>query len=120
LRGNRSGWKTLSRTLSIEDDFDYLGEHIHIWYDPDTLQTTQYIRENTKEYRPDFLIRDKLKGDAWLVEIKPMNVNCEQQLLVRTQVAEHYIHQHSPDWKFIILYDQKIFLSPDQEKKFAF
>jgi len=53
------------------------------------------------------------------VEIKPINVNCEQQLLVRTQVAEHNIHQHSPDWKFIILYDQKIFLSPDQEKKFA-
>lgn len=109
----------LKFVLSIEEDFHFLREYITIWYDPKTMLSTNYITERTGEYKPDFLIRDKLNNTAYLVEIKPRQVNCERQLALRTQVAENYISYHNYDWKFIILYDDEIFLNDTQQKKFG-
>ena len=109
----------LKFVLSIEKDFHFLRAHIPIWYDPKKLEPTNYLTETTKTYTPDFLIRDKEYKTAYLVEIKPRNISCSLQTAIRTRVAERFIEKNNYDWKFIILYDDEIWLSEEQQEKFA-
>jgi len=108
----------LKFVLSVEQDFNFLRAHIPIWYNPKTLEPTNYLTETTKTYTPDFLIRDKKDKTAYFVEIKPRNILCSQQSSIRTQVAEKFIEKNKYDWKFIILYDDEIFLGKEQQKKY--
>ena len=108
----------LRYALSIEDDNWFLREHIPIWYDPKTFLPTSYIRETTKKYTPNFLIRNKANGNAWLVELKPKGFDDDMQISIRTRVAENYIRAQNIDWKFKIIYDDEIILTPDKEEKF--
>lgn len=104
--------------VSILDDYAFLRERISIYYHPGTLQPTDYIRECHRRYTPDFLIRHKETGEAFLVEIKPRAFQHEPQLLQRRQVAENYIRWKGYDWKFKIIYDDEIILTAEQWEQF--
>jgi hypothetical protein len=104
--------------ISIEDTCSFLREHVQIWYDPKTKKSTNYIQESTKKYTPDVLIRDKSGSKAWLVEIKPRAFQYCHQLYLRKQVAENYIQAKGLDWSFVIVFDDEIKLTLQQEKKY--
>lgn len=93
-------------------------EHVIIWYNSKTLLPTNYIRENTKKYIPDFLIRNKENNTAYLVELKPAEFNDEEQIKLRTSVAENYIREQKLDWQFKVIYGDQINLSAAKHKKF--
>jgi len=59
---------------------------------------TNYIRESTRKYTPDFLIRNKWNNKAFLIELKPGGFRNEVQIKVRKQVAENYIKSKNTDW----------------------
>jgi len=109
----------LKFVLSIEDNWYFLREHIVIFYDPKTLLPTSYIRENTKKYTPDFLIRNKSNNKAFLIELKPGEFRNEVQIKVRKQVAENYIKNKNADWIYKVIYDDEIILSRQQQEKLA-
>lgn len=48
---------------------------VPIWYHPITYALTDYHREGIKTYTPDFLIRHKGNGQAYLIELKPTGYN---------------------------------------------
>ena len=108
----------LKYALSIEDNYRFLREHIHIWYDPRTCQPTTYIRENTRKYVPDFLVRNKRTNKAYLVEIKPRAFTDYYQLRTRQRVAENYIKANGFDWEFKVVYDDEVRLNHEQWKAF--
>ena len=108
----------LKFAISIEDTCSFLREHIQIWYDPKTRMPTDYIRENTKKYTPDFLIRNNSSRGAWLVEIKPRAFQYCWQLYLRKEVAEKYIQWKGVDWTFVIVFDDQIRLTAEQQDKF--
>ena len=108
----------LKFVLSIEKKFHFLRAHIPIWYDPKNFEPTYNLTDSTKTYTPDFLVRDKINGNASLVEIKPANLKCSGQSTVRTAVAERFIQKYNYDWKFVILCDDEILLNEEQQKKF--
>ena len=58
----------------------FLREPVTIYYEPATMRATSYLREATRLYKPDFLVRDKTTNQACIVEIKPSGVNCLEQL----------------------------------------
>jgi hypothetical protein len=107
----------LKFTLSIEDNWYFLREHIVIFYDPKTFLPTNYIREITKKYTPDFLIRNKRDNKAYLIELKPREFRNEMQTKVWKQVAENYIKSKKADWIYKVVYDDEIVLSREQQEK---
>ena len=109
----------LKFVLSIEDQWYFLREHIVIFYDPKTFLPTDYIRETTRKYTPDFLIRDKKNNKAFLIELKPRAFRNEIQTFVRKQVAENYIKAKQVDWIYKVVYDDEIVLSEEQKEKLA-
>ena len=108
----------LKYTLSICKDYDFPHTHIPIYYDPRTLQPTNYIRQNIRRYTPDFIIRHKLSGEAFCVEIKPRAFAGNPQLDLRRQVVNNYIASNKLDWKFKVVFDDEIHLTPDKEEEF--
>lgn len=60
---------------------------------------TSYIRKCHRRYTPDFLIRRKETGKAFLVEVKPRGFENHPQLLLRQEVPENYIRWKNYDWK---------------------
>jgi hypothetical protein len=109
----------LKFVLSIEDNWYFLREHIVIFYDPKTFLPTNYIRETTRKYTPDFLIRDKRNNKAYLIELKPREFRNEIQTMSRKQVADNYIKSKKSDWIYKVVYDDEIILSPEQKEKLA-
>lgn len=81
----------LKYAISIQDDYLFLRSHIVIFYHHGSMQPTGYIRVGVRHYTPDFLIRHKQTGEAFLVEIKPRGAENDPQLLVRREVDEKYI-----------------------------
>lgn len=108
----------LKYAISIRDNFEFMRSRLHIYYDQKTLQPTNYLRAGIKHYTPDFLIRDKLTNEAWIVEIKPRVFEQELQLKLRQAVAENYIRWKKYDWNYKVVYDDEIILSEHELKIF--
>ncbi len=104
----------LKYAISIVEDFEFLRERVVIYYDPSTREPTQYLRANYRNYTPDFLIRNKMTGEAFLVEIKPIGFAGHRQLDLRKEVAEKYILKKGYDWKYVVVYDDEIVLTEEQ------
>jgi hypothetical protein len=96
------------------NDYEILRERVAIYYHPDTLQPTDYIRTCHRRYTPDFLVRHKQTGQAFLVEIKPRAFEEEPQLPVLKQIAENYIRWKKYDWQYKVIFDDEIVLDKEQ------
>lgn len=96
------------------EDYEFLRARVTIYYHPGTKKPTDYIREFTRHYTPDFLVRNKETGEAFLVEIKPRAFEHDPQLLLRKEVAENYILWKNYDWKYKVIFDDEIMLTADQ------
>lgn len=108
----------LKFAISIQKDYEYLRSHIPIFYDPKTKLPTNYIRANIRRYTPDFLIRNRITKEAFLVEIKPRAFENNDQLFLRKEVSENYIRLKQYDWKFKVVFSDEIVLSPDEQTTF--
>lgn len=108
----------LKYAISIEPHYAFLRAHIPIYYDPKTLQPTDYIRTNTRRYTPDFLIRHKQTGKAEWIEIKPRAFAGDSQLPMRQQIAENYINWKEYDWVYRVIFDDEIHLTDAQQQVF--
>lgn len=108
----------LKFALSIRDEYVFLRERVIIYYNPGSLQPTDHLGSNYRYYAPDFLIRHKLTGEAFLVEIKPRAFEGEPQLALRKELAERYIRWKEYDWKFKVVFDDEIILSEEQLEDF--
>lgn len=104
----------LKYVLSIREDYVFLRERVIIYYNPGTLQPTEYLTSNYRYHAPDFLIRHKVTGEAFLVEVKPRAFEGEPQLALRKEVAERYILWKGYDWKYKVVFDDEIVLSEEQ------
>jgi hypothetical protein len=104
----------LKYALSIQNEYEFLRSMIPIYYDPKTKKPVNNISGNIRRYTPDFLIRHKITGQAFWVEIKPRAFEASEQLRIRTEVADNYIASKGYDWKFIVVYDTDIKLSTEQ------
>ncbi len=101
-----------------EDKFAFLREGIEIYFDPQLMESTLYIREHTKKYRPDFLIRNWSDNKTYLIEIKPSGFDNYEQLAMRQKVSEHFIKAYNYDWEYKVIYTDEIILSEKQQQKF--
>ncbi len=108
----------LKFVLSIEEEYRFLRTPVPIWYHPTTYMTTDYHREGIKTYTPDFLIRHKQTGQAYLIELKPTGYNLQPAISIYNSVATHYISRQGYDWAYKIVFDQDIRLTDAQWVKF--
>lgn len=108
----------LKYAISIVDEYEFLHARIPVYYDLKTKRPTEYIRECTRRYTPDFLIRHKLTGEAFWIEIKPEGFNDFQVLDLRKQVAENYVAWKKYDWKFKVVFGNEIILNKRQSEIF--
>ena len=108
----------LKYAISIEQEYEYLRAHIPIYYDPKTNYPTDYLKETTRKYTPDFLIRNKITHKASFVELKPRAFENNPQLDLRRAIAEKYIRWKGMDWSFAVVFDDEIKLTLLQQKKF--
>lgn len=108
----------LKFAISIMEDYEFLRNRIAIYYHPGTKQPTDYIRTCHRRYTPDFLIRHKETGEAFLIEIKPRAFQHDDQLSLRKQVAENYIRWKNYDWKYKVVFDDEILLTSEQLEEF--
>ena len=108
----------LKFAISLENEFRYLREPVIIGYDQKTRKTTNYFREETKQYTPDFLARSIITGIAYLVEIKPAAFRNTDVSGFYQEIGSNYIEQHALDWKFKIIYDDEIHLSASSLEKY--
>lgn len=100
------------------DDYEILRDRVSIYYHPGTLQPTAYIRTCHRRYTPDFLIRHKLTGRAFLIEVKPRAFEHEPQLPLLKQIAENYISWKKYDWQYQVIFDDDILLTEQQWHQF--
>ncbi len=108
----------LKYAISIVEEFEFLRARVTIYFHPGTKQPTDYIRECTRHYTPDFLVRNKETGEAFLVEIKPRAFEHDPQLLLRKEVSDNYIKWKGYDWKYKVIFDDEIVLTADQLEEF--
>jgi len=100
--------------VSMMEEYALLRNWVSIYYHPGTLQPTSYIRRCHRRYTPDFLIRHKETGNAFLVEIKPRAFEHHPQLLLRKVVAENFIRFKNYDWTYRVVFDDEIILTAEQ------
>lgn len=108
----------LKFAISILDEYAFLRDRVSIYFHPGTKQPTDYVRECHRRYTPDFLIRHRETGEAFLVEIKPRAFQNHPQLTLRKEVAEAYIQWKGYDWKFKVVFDDEIILTSEQLEQF--
>ncbi len=108
----------LKYAISIRDEYVFLRERVIIYYNPGTTEPTAHLVSNYRYYAPDFLIRHKETGQAFLIEIKPRAFEGQPQLALRKELAEKFIQWKGYDWKFKIVYDDEIILSAEQLEAF--
>ena len=108
----------LKYAISILEEYEFLRAGVSIYFHPGTRKPTDYIREYHRRYTPDFLIRHKTTGEAFLVEIKPRAFINDPQLALRKEVAENYIAWKKYDWKYKVVFGDEIILSSDQAEEF--
>lgn len=103
----------LKFAIAIQDEFEFLRGRVSIYYHHGSLAPTSYIREGVRCYTPDFLMRNRQTGEAFLVEIKPRDAGHDPKLELRRKVAEAYIKWKGYDWKFKVIFDDEIILSEE-------
>lgn len=108
----------LKYAVSIHREYEFLREHPMIYYRHSTLSIVDQLTEGVLRYTPDFLIRHKVTGEAYLVEIKPRAFEGQPQLEKRKQVAENYIRYKKLDWKYKVVFDDEIVLTAEDELLF--
>jgi hypothetical protein len=108
----------LKYAMAIENDYRYLREPVIIGYDPKTLLTTNYFREETKMYTPDFLVRPKAGGERLLIEIKPEQFRGERLVDTYHAIANNYIRQNNKPWQFRMIFEDEIVLPEVLQPKF--
>ena len=108
----------LKFAISIMDEYEFLRARVSIYYHPGTKKPTDYIRMCHHRYTPDFLIRHKESGEAFLVEIKPRGFEHDPRLSLRKEVAENYIRWKNYDWKYKVVFDDEIILDEEQWEEF--
>jgi hypothetical protein len=108
----------LKYAMSIENDYRYLREPVIIGYNAKTLQATQYFREETKMYTPDFLVRPKAGGDLMLAEIKPADFKSDKAVNMYETIARNYIQHNKLPWQFRMIYEDEIVLPEAMQSKF--
>jgi hypothetical protein len=108
----------LKFATSILEEWSFMRGRVSIYYHPGTLQPTDYVRECHRRYTPDFLIRNKETGEAFLIEIKPRAFQSDPQLEYRKRIPENYIRWKGYDWKFKVVYDDEIILDAEQLENF--
>lgn len=104
--------------ISIMEEYKFIRGRVCIYFHPGTKLPTEYIRDCHRRYTPDFLIRHKETGKAFLVEIKPRAFENDPQLVLRRQVAENYIRWKNYDWTYKVVFDDEIFLNQEQWEEF--
>ncbi len=109
----------LKFAVSIWEEYDFMRSPVSIYYHPGTFQPVNSILTFHRRYTPDFLIRHKISGKAFLIEIKPRAFQMQHELVIRQQVAENFIRLKQYDWKFKIVYDDEIILSAQQLADFG-
>ena len=107
----------LKFVLSIEGDYRFLREPVMIWYHPSAYLSTDYYREGTRTYTPDFLIRHRETSAAFLVEIKPDGYPTAY-LEAHKKVVSHFIARNSYDWEFKIAFGADIRLTAEQQRRY--
>jgi len=109
----------LKYAISIHKEYEFLHTHIPIYYNPRDCQPTNNIRQNIRRYTPDFIIRNRVTGEAFCIEIKPRCFAGSPQLELRRKVADNYILAKKLDWTFKVIFDDQIVLTPEQERQFS-
>lgn len=104
----------LKYAISIRDEYVFLREKIIIYYNPGGTEPTDHLVHNYRYYAPDFLIRHKETGEAFLVEIKPRAFQGDPQLDLRKTLAEKFIRWKGYDWKYKVVFDDEIILDQEQ------
>src|SRR5690606_17263983 len=89
-------------------------ERVVIFYHQGSLQPTDYIKEGVLRYTPDFLMRNKHTGEAFLIEIKPRAAQQDPKLELRRSVAENYIKWKGYDWQYKVIFDDEIILDENR------
>lgn len=108
----------LKFVLLIEDKCSWIREPIAIFYNPDNLEVTQYINENTRKYIPDFLVRKWKENTAHLIEIKPKQYMNSEQMQIRKEIANKYLDKKDVDWKYTVITEEDIVLNEKQTALF--
>jgi hypothetical protein len=108
----------LKFVISIMDEYEFLRDRVSIYFHPGTKMPTDYIRTCHRRYTPDFLIRHKETGRAFLIEIKPRAFQNDPQLKLRKEVAENYIRWKRYDWQYKVIFDDEILLTEEQLEEF--
>jgi hypothetical protein len=106
----------LQFALLIEDTCEYMIEPISIWYNK--LNLDLRIRsECPHRYIPDFLVRKLKDNSGHLIEIKPYFQVNDKVVQLKKALAERFINEHGYDWKFTIITDRQINLTPEKRRK---
>ncbi len=100
----------LKYAISIQEEYEFVRARLTIYYKHGSNQPTNYIREGVRHYTPDFIIRNKETGKAYLIEIKPRAAQDDPSLKIRKEVAENYIKWKNYDWTYKIVYDDEIIM----------
>jgi hypothetical protein len=108
----------LKYAVSIIEEYEFLRATVSIYYHPGTRRPTGYIKDFHRRYTPDFLIRNKETGKAFLVEVKPRGFENQPQLSQRKEIAENYIRWKNYDWEYKVVYDDEIILTSEQLEEF--
>jgi hypothetical protein len=108
----------LKFAISIWEEYNFMRSPVPIYYHPGTLQPVNSIRMFHRRYTPDFLIRHKVTGEAFLIEIKPRAFQLQHELVICKQVAENYIRSHRYDWKFKVVFNDEIIPTERQLQDF--
>lgn len=116
---NGNGYDSLLElryAIFIQDEYDFIREGINIYFDPAQRKSTNYIREGTRKYKPDFLLRHRVTGKAFLVEVKPADFDDFATLSLYRDVCKHYIAANNYDWEYTIVFSNDFRLPPKQDQ----
>ncbi|HWB27511.1 MAG TPA: hypothetical protein VG738_18675 [Chitinophagaceae bacterium] len=106
----------LRYAISIEEEYAYARECVKIYYDPLSAKSTFYLKQGTKSYKPDFLIRHHNTRKAFLVEVKPRGFD-DFDLLARYQsICKYFIATSEYDWEYKIVFEEEIMLTTAQQE----
>jgi hypothetical protein len=108
----------LKFALMIEDHYYYIREPVVIPYDRHKLILPKSPRSPVNFYVPDFMIRSKRKGDAYLIEIKPESYDANRGLTDRTRLVRQFIRRQKLDWKYRLVTEKDIELNDQMQEKY--
>ncbi|MEO8174212.1 MAG: hypothetical protein ABI581_14055 [Sediminibacterium sp.] len=102
----------------IVDNYEFICPAPPIYYDVATLETAEVIDLLHAEYVPDFLIRHRRSGKAFLVDVLPGWCAKDPRLADRRMIAENFIHSKGYDWNYICVFEEEVILSGDALRSF--